>query len=109
MRQSRVRGDERDSHNDDRHGRLAGPAGDMWGLGCIAYMVLCESHPFDPTGTGSDLETLRHIVEGELDTSGDQWNELSDPAKDLIMGLLDPDPSKRLDANAVLAHPWMRG
>jgi serine/threonine protein kinase len=38
--------------------------------------------------------------------SGPEWNQVSDEAKDLIAKMLVFDPSKRISAAEVLAHPW---
>ena len=34
---------------------------------------------------------------------------MSDLAKDLIRQLLVVDPAKRLNADGILAHPWIKG
>lgn len=37
------------------------------------------------------------------------WDDVSDTAKDLIRSILVVDPSKRLTAEQILAHPWVYG
>lgn len=37
-----------------------------------------------------------------------EWTEVSEEAKDLIRGLLVKEAPKRLSAEAVLNHPWIR-
>ena len=37
------------------------------------------------------------------------WDDISDLAKDLIKKLLTVDPQRRLDADGIMAHPWIRG
>lgn len=85
-----------------------GPAGDMWALGCVAFIMLCESHPFDPTGESTDEETMRRAIEGVgAWADSEQWRALSPAARDLISGLLERDPSKRMAAAEMLRHPFL--
>ncbi len=37
------------------------------------------------------------------------WDDISDEAKALIKDILVLDPSKRLTADQILAHPWICG
>ena len=37
------------------------------------------------------------------------WDDISDVAKDLIKSLLVREPTQRLDADKLLAHPWIVG
>ena len=37
-----------------------------------------------------------------------EWRDVSNEAKDLIRNLLVKEASKRLSAEAVLTHPWIR-
>lgn len=39
--------------------------------------------------------------------SGPGWELISDEAKDVVRGLLHPDPERRLNANQFLEHPWI--
>jgi len=45
----------------------------------------------------------------EFDFPSPYWDDVSDMAKDLIKSLLVKDPKKRLDAEQLLEHPWVRG
>lgn len=49
------------------------------------------------------------IKKCEYEFPSPYWDDISDSAKDLIKSLLVPDPSKRLNADAILAHPWVTG
>jgi len=49
------------------------------------------------------------IKNGTYDFPSPYWDDVSDMAKDLISKLLVVDPSKRLDADGILAHPWVKG
>jgi serine/threonine protein kinase len=39
--------------------------------------------------------------------SGEEWDFISDEAKDLIKRMLETDPLKRITAKEVLQHPWL--
>ena len=42
-------------------GRAGFPSTDMWSLGCLLYILLCNYHPFDPDADADD-EQLRHRI-----------------------------------------------
>lgn len=87
---------------------MTGPPGDMWALGCVMYMILCEAHPFDPTGESTDEETMRRVVAGSVEyTDNARWRALSGEARELVKGLLDPNPETRYSAADVMGHSWI--
>jgi serine/threonine protein kinase len=49
------------------------------------------------------------IKKGEVDFPSPYWDQISDLAKDLIRKILHVDPTKRLDADKILAHTWVIG
>lgn len=38
-----------------------------------------------------------------------QWKMLSDPARDLVLQLLQPDPERRATVKLALNHRWIKG
>jgi len=54
---------------------------DGWSCGAIIYLLLCGSVPFRGA---TDKEVIANIKAGKLDFSGELWDSISDPAKDLI-------------------------
>lgn len=87
---------------------------DTWGLGIIMYMLVTGQHPY------VDLQLYENDV---LHRYG--WNDIrkdvditdlvfdhpggigmSDDLKDLLHGLLEKDPCKRMLLRDALAHPW---
>ncbi|KAG7592207.1 EF-hand domain [Arabidopsis thaliana x Arabidopsis arenosa] len=82
-----------------------GPEVDVWSAGVIIYILLCGVPPFwAETEQGVALAILR----GVLDFKRDPWPQISESAKSLVKQMLDPDPTKRLTAQQVLAHPWIQ-
>lgn len=49
------------------------------------------------------------IKEGTFEFPSPYWDDISDMAKDLISKLLVVNPAKRLDADGIMAHPWIKG
>lgn len=45
---------------------------------------------------------------GHFSFPDSEWSNVSDQAKDLICGLLVKNAPKRLSAEAVLQHPWIK-
>ena len=48
----------------------------------------------------------RLVNESELKFEGNQWLLISDELKDLLAGMLEKDPTKRLTIDGVLQHAW---
>ncbi|GAB9474539.1 Camk protein kinase [Globisporangium polare] len=80
---------------------------DMWALGCVLYIVLSGSHPFDLDGTATDDEVEERIKHAPVTFDFAAWTNVSAEAKDLISKLLLKDPSQRLTADQLLLHPWV--
>ncbi|CAI5715862.1 unnamed protein product [Hyaloperonospora brassicae] len=86
---------------------LCTSACDMWALGCVLYIMLSGSHPFDLDGMSPD-HVVEHRIEAEPITFAfSAWNNVSPDAKDLVSKLLVKDPAMRLTADQMLQHPWM--
>lgn len=67
---------------------------DMWSCGIVLYMMLFGVSPFrNSNDTHLEFPDTR---------------ELSDSVKDLIYGLVCAHPSKRLRADQVPLHPWIK-
>ncbi|KAL3672702.1 Serine/threonine-protein kinase pkz1 [Phytophthora oleae] len=80
---------------------------DMWALGCVLYIMLSGSHPFDLDGMSPDHEVEHRIKSEPITFAFSAWDNVSPDAKDLISKLLVKDPAMRLTADQMLQHPWM--
>jgi len=79
------------------------PKSDVWACGVIAFMVLGGTPPF----YGGPHEILEQIEVRGPTFESKRWNSVSPQAKDLIVKLLHPDPSRRYSARQALEHPWL--
>ena len=69
----------------------------VWSLGILLYNMLCGDIPFE---SDQEISAGRLVWFKQL--------ELSNQVKDLILGCLTVDPSKRMTLCEVLNHPWCR-
>ena len=77
---------------------------DMWSAGCMLYILLCGYPPFYGD---NNQEILQMVSRGVFDYDGEEWDDISNEAKDLINKLITR-PERRMTAAEALQHPWMR-
>lgn len=88
------------------NGKGYGREVDYWSIGIVLYILLCGFPPFYEEDNAALFEQIKS---GSFEFPSPYWDEISDMAKDLITKLLDVDPTKRLDANQIMEHPWIVG
>ncbi|RYP65311.1 hypothetical protein DL771_008380 [Monosporascus sp. 5C6A] len=83
-----------------------GKAVDMWSMGVITYTLLCGYSPFRS-------ENLQDLIDecssAQIVFHERYWRDVSDDAKNFILGLLQPDPDNRWTSQQALNHPWLSG
>ncbi|KAL0384424.1 UNVERIFIED_CONTAM: Serine/threonine-protein kinase PEPKR2 [Sesamum radiatum] len=77
---------------------------DIWSAGVLLHALLLVFFPFQ----GDSLETVFEAIKKEkLDFTGGMWESVSQPARDLLSGMLTRNIATRFTANEVLKHPWI--
>lgn len=95
---------EKDSHPTE--------ASDCWAIGCILFILVTGSHPFDPTGLLSDdevEENIKSFRDGKYNPFDERLEGLSNSCVTLIKSLLQPDPAKRMNSDEFRRHAWVQG
>lgn len=78
---------------------------DMWSVGCIVFLLLSGNLPFMGR---SQKELFRKIVAGKFTFDEEDWEGVSDHAKDLVSKLLVLDPDNRITAAEAIRHDWLK-
>lgn len=80
---------------------------DLWSCGVIMYILLCGYPPFYGD---RDEDILAMVKKGNFDFPSPDWDEISQPAKDLISKMLTFDPKNRCSAKDLVGNdPWLKG
>uniref|UniRef100_A0A8C5KJK0 Myosin light chain kinase family, member 4 n=1 Tax=Jaculus jaculus TaxID=51337 RepID=A0A8C5KJK0_JACJA len=77
---------------------------DMWSVGVITYMLLSGLSPF--LGD-SDAETLSNVLACRWDLEEEEFQDVSEEAREFISKLLIKEKSWRISASQALGHPWL--
>lgn len=79
---------------------------DIWSVGVLLHILLCGYPPFDGETPSEIFEAVKR---GRLDLRKDPWPAISGEAKELIKGMLQKNPYRRMKLKDLLSHPWVQG
>jgi len=86
-----------------------GPLVDIYSAGCVVYSLLSGFYPFDADSTEEFEDLVRNRpVEFPAPTEYDEWNEISDTAKDFLNQVMNHFPMERPTAAEALQLPWLQ-
>jgi len=77
---------------------------DMWSLGVICYILISGYSPFMGD---TDTETYNNISNVTFDFDLEEFDQISENARDFISQLLRLSPRNRLSAEQCLEHGWL--
>ncbi|XP_019880286.1 MAP kinase-activated protein kinase 2 [Aethina tumida] len=81
---------------------------DIWSLGVIMYILLCGYPPFYSNhGLAISPGMKTRIRMGQYTFPDPEWKNVSEDAKELINGMLNVDPAKRLTIEQVMHNRWI--
>lgn len=78
---------------------------DLWSCGVIMYVLICGYPPFYAE---TDNEVLKLVKKGKFSFDDNEWRNVSDDAKNLIVNLLKMEESERFTAEQALNDVWIR-
>lgn len=81
---------------------------DLWAIGVIAYILLCEKPPFIMTD-GTQDSLFDSILSGEYTWPDNETriNPISNLAVHFVSCLLRVEPKLRMSSSEALKHPWI--
>jgi calcium-dependent protein kinase len=78
---------------------------DVWSCGVILFILLCGYPPFN----GNTNVDIFHAIQNQNPIfGGEEWEDITSEAKDLIKLMLKKNPNERLSAEQCLTHRWFK-
>ena len=78
---------------------------DVWSCGVILFILLCGYPPFN----GNTNVDIFHAIQNQNPIfGGEEWEDITPEAKELIKLMLKKNPSERLTAEMCLRHKWFK-
>ena len=94
---------------------------DIWSAGIALYIMLSGMLPFSYRKSDSDNDEMNNSISlskhhnnncelqySIINKHPKKIKKISSEAKDLLKGLLNKDPNKRLTIEEILNHPWLK-
>ena len=78
---------------------------DCWGLGVILFILLKGTVPFFGR---TDQEVALQVLKKKLLIEGEEWAHVSSRGRQVLSSLLDRNPEKRPELEALLADQWLQ-
>jgi serine/threonine-protein kinase Chk2 len=80
---------------------------DVWSAGVVLYICLCGFPPLSDELYSREYPytLLQQITSGMFDYPSPYWDDVGDPALDLVDSMLIVDPAKRFDVKKCIIHP----
>ncbi|PLW36179.1 hypothetical protein PCANC_03642 [Puccinia coronata f. sp. avenae] len=88
--------------NNQGHGKPV----DLWSIGVVTYTLLCGYSPFR---SENRAELIKETTRAKVEFHQRYWTNISQAAKEFILGLLKPNPDDRMTAEQALQHHWVMG
>lgn len=76
---------------------------DIWAMGCIIYELATGQVPFFDESVN---KLMYKIINDSVNFNKKELSKFSDDCMDLIKGLLEKDPEKRMNWNEIERHPF---
>ena len=100
----------------NKHNGYKGFPVDIWACGITLYIMLSGTLPFNLNNKSNDELSLKEIKKKDntdlqiqiINFNPKKIKKISDEANNLLNGLLNKNPEKRLTCNEILNHPWLQ-
>lgn len=77
---------------------------DLWSIGVVTYVLLCGYPPFYGSGP---KELFTNIYNVNYEFCEEDWEHISEEARDFIARLLIKWPEDRMTLTEAMSHPWI--
>ena len=85
-----------------------GTKADIWSCGVMLYVMLFCEYPFERPEDEQDKYGFQKVLDRimRVDYKIPRHPRISAECRDLIQGILQGDPDRRLNIEAIQRHPW---